>query len=130
MSYLLENLSSALGLLGAIVTWLYVYRANKALKNYESAVQNVQQRSKRKQTPNLRSLVRFADFFGLHTRKAIKALAGDFSAEVQRLKRARRPHMARWNVCLAWLYTFWIVAKAPMDMLLRYLVKAFGGIGK
>ncbi len=128
MNELLEIVFSLGSLLGSVVTVLVAFLLHRL--NNDLPGTRVQQRAKRKATPNLKGLVRFADFFGLPTRKAIKALAGDFSAEVLRLKRARRPYMARWNVCLAWLYTFWIILKAPGEMLVRYLVKTFSGIGK
>lgn len=74
--------------------------------------------------PPLRSLCRVADFFGLETRKAIKALAGDYEPEIRRLRRERRSHAARWNVILAWLYAIWMVLKSPWEWVVRHVLNA------
>lgn len=77
--------------------------------------------------PPLRGLVRFADLFGLETRKAIKAMAGDYHVEIRRLRRERRWAMARWNAVLAWGYAGWFVLRSPVDKLTQYATKAWRG---
>lgn len=83
-------------------------------------------RSTPKRAP-LRGLIRLADWLGLETRRAIKALAGDYAAEIRRLRRERRHWAAKWNHCLAWGYAVWYVFRSPFDMLVRYLVRALRG---
>lgn len=82
---------------------------------------NVRARAK----PPLRSLIRIADFLGLKTRKAIKAMAGDFDPEIRRLSRAHRPIAARWNVALAWICAAQIVLQAPVEKLLSVIRRKF-----
>lgn len=81
----------------------------------------------RRRGPPLRGLVRFADWFGLDTRKAIKALAGDFSVEIRRLRRERRDYVANWNLILAWGYAIWYVFRAPFDFILNTATRLFKG---
>ena len=57
--------------------------------------------STRKSSP-VRGIVRLADIFGLGLRREIKAMAAEFEVEIKRLRRERRPAMARWNIILAW----------------------------
>jgi hypothetical protein len=84
-------------------------------------------RARRRQP--LRTLARWADCFGLPTRKAIKALVGDYAVEIRRLRRERRKWMARWNVCLAWGFATWYVIRGPFDAVVQYLVKSIGRPG-
>jgi hypothetical protein len=57
--------------------------------------------NKRKTSP-VRGIVRLADVFGLGLRREIKSMAADFEVEIKRLRRERRPAMARWNIVMAW----------------------------
>lgn len=84
------------------------------------------QRRRTRSAP-LRGLARFADLFGLQTRKAIQALAGDYAVEVSRLRRERRRWMARWNVVLAWGYAGWYVLRSPVDLAISYALKSLRG---
>jgi hypothetical protein len=84
------------------------------------------QRRRTRSAP-LRGLARFADLFGLQTRKAIQALAGDYAVEVRRLRRERRRWMARWNVVLAWGYAAWYVLRSPVDWVVSYVLKSLRG---
>jgi hypothetical protein len=79
--------------------------------------------------PSLKGLERFADWFGIPTSKALKGLAGDYSAEIERLWGEGRTHAARWNMALAWGYSLWYVARSPFDSLVRYVMKSFRGGG-
>ena len=81
----------------------------------------------RSRTASLKGLIRFADLFGLGTRRSIKALAGDYDIEIRRLLRERRPHMARWNAGSAWGYALWSVLGAPSDRLVGFAIKLWGG---
>jgi hypothetical protein len=83
----------------------------------------------KKRPTGLRNLTNFADFFALPTRKVIKALAGDYDAEIRRLRQARRPFAARWNMGLAWGVALWYVLRSPVDRVLQYLIKSFKGGG-
>lgn len=83
----------------------------------------------RKRPPPLRGLTRFADLFGLADRKVVKAIAGDFDVEIRRLRRERRPWVARWNICLAWGCALWCVFRSPLDKAFRYAGKLLGGPG-
>lgn len=84
-------------------------------------------KSRRRRSTPLRGLTRFADLFGLQTRKAIKSLAGDYAVEVRRLRRERRPWMARWSVVLAWGYALWYVFRSPVDWAVSYVLKSLRG---
>ncbi len=75
----------------------------------------------------LRGLIRFADLFGLHSRRAIKELAGDYAVEVKRLRRERRYGMARWNSFLAWCYAGWYVLQAPVAWAVQVARKMLKG---
>jgi hypothetical protein len=75
----------------------------------------------------LYGLVRLADFFGLETRAAIKALAGDYDAEIRRLRSEGRVVAARWNEWLAWGCAIRYVFRGALEQLLRYFVKSLGG---
>lgn len=75
----------------------------------------------------LRGLVRLADFLPLPTRKKVRALAGDYDLEIRRLRRARRHSAATWNSALAWLIAIRIVLGAPVEWVLRVLLKLFRG---
>jgi hypothetical protein len=75
----------------------------------------------------LYALVRVADVLPIATRKAIKALAGDYMHEVQRLYSEGRPGMAKWNVCLAWCCAAWYVLRSPVDWVLAYVLKSMRG---
>ena len=85
---------------------------------------NPQQRPER--TP-LGGLVRAADALPIPTRKAVKALAGDYMEEVRRLNDEGRPRMAKWNVYLAWGYAAWYVARSPFDWIVSLLIKNLRG---
>lgn len=85
------------------------------------------QRRQKARTKPLYELFRFADLFGLPTRNAIKAMAADYSVEIRRIRRERRPWVARWNVGLAWCYAIWFILRSPADRLLQYLIKSFRG---
>lgn len=76
--------------------------------------------------PPLKGLIRFADFTGLKTRKQIKAMAGDMDVEIRRLRKAHRRIAARWNVCMAWGYAMYYVARSPLDKLAAYLLHKIG----
>lgn len=79
--------------------------------------------------PSLMGISHFADWFGIPTRKAIKALAGDYEKEIARLWTEGRTRTARWNKALAWGYAFWYVARSPFDTIVRYVMKSFRGGG-
>lgn len=81
----------------------------------------------RRRKPNLKNLTRFADFFGLGLRKRLKAMAGDFDAEISRLHKQHRYVAAKWNKCLAWSYAIWYVLRGPLDWARAALVKALTG---
>jgi hypothetical protein len=76
---------------------------------------------------DLDRLIRLSDFIGLITRKEIKALAGDYCAEIMRLRKGGRVLAARWNVCLAWYYTLGLIVRSPFARALQYLIKTFRG---
>ena len=71
---------------------------------------------KLKKVPDLKSIEHFADCFGIPTRKAIKALAGDYAAEIKRLHDEGRTRAARWNRCLAWGMQFGILLYVALSM--------------
>jgi hypothetical protein len=75
--------------------------------------------------PQLNGLVAFADYFGLGMRARIKALAGDFDAEIARLHRDRRYKTAKWNQFLAWWFTAGYLLRGPFDWAWEYFVEAF-----
>lgn len=77
--------------------------------------------------PPLRSLVRIADLFGIGTRKAIKAMAGDYDVEIRRLRRERRSAAAKWNVMLAWGTALSILLRSPFTFLLKAAKGLFSG---
>lgn len=77
--------------------------------------------------PPLRRLIRVADLLPIPTRKAIKALAGDYMDEVQRLHGEGRPRMAQWNVVLAWGCAAWYLLRSPFDWVVSYVLKNLRG---
>jgi hypothetical protein len=79
--------------------------------------------------PTLQGLFRFADWFGLNTRKAIKALAGDYEVEIRRLRQEGRPGVAQWNSVLAWGYALVLVLKSPVSWVVSRALNAFRGSG-
>lgn len=83
--------------------------------------------TKKRQPPSLKGLVQFADWWGLDLRKRIKALAGDYDAEVRRLCRADRYPTARWNKVLAWIFAFWYIGRGPLDWIRALLLLAVKG---
>lgn len=78
--------------------------------------------------PSLKRISDFADFWGLDLRKRIKATAGDFGVEVNRLHKEKRYRMAKWNVVLAWGYAIWYVLRGPYDLVKGALGKALKGL--
>lgn len=94
-----------------------VYRSKPGRKVY-AATRN---------RPPLRGLVKFADLFSIGTRKAIKAMAGDYDVEVRRLRRERRPAMAKWNVFLAWGTALGIVLRSPLSFLIKAAKRLISG---
>ncbi|QJW85206.1 hypothetical protein HK414_22560 [Ramlibacter terrae] len=78
--------------------------------------------------PSLHGLVRFADLFGLDLRKNLKALAGDYDAEIRRLHAEKRYRMAAWNKLLAWAFAFWYVLRGPFDAVIMWAIKAWKGL--
>lgn len=80
-----------------------------------------------RQTLSLVGLVRFADWWGLDLRKRIKALAGDYDAEIRRLCREDRYLTARWNKVLAWTFAFWYIGRGPWDWIRALLLLAVKG---
>ena len=74
--------------------------------------------------PSLRGIVRFADALPLGLRKRVKAMAGDYDAEIALLHKQRRYRMAKWNARLAWLTAAWMVLRAPLDALKSWVMKA------
>lgn len=79
------------------------------------------------QRPTLTGLTQFADWCPLDLRKRLKALAGDYDAEIIRLHGDARYPAARWNKFLAWTYALWYVLRSPLDRAAEILVKAFTG---
>ncbi len=79
------------------------------------------------QRPPLRGLVHVADVLPIPTRKAIKAMAGDYVDEVRRLHAEGRPGMAKWNVVLAWGCAAWYVLRSPFDWIVSLLLKNLRG---
>jgi hypothetical protein len=77
--------------------------------------------------PPLHGLVHVADALPIPTRKAIKALAGDYMHEVQRLQDEGRSRMAKWNVFLAWCCAAWYVLRSPFDWIVSLLLKNLRG---
>lgn len=77
--------------------------------------------------PGLQRLTHLADFFGLGLRKRIKAMVGDFDAEIGRLHRQRRYKAAKWNQLLAWGYAGWYVIRGPVDWVRELLMHALTG---
>lgn len=98
-----------------------------AIYQYQFLAQSIKSEPRRRSKPALRGLIRVADLFGLQTRKQIKAMAGDFQAEITRLRRARRPMYARWNAVLAWGYAIYFVLRAPVDKLLSIVRRSMLG---
>lgn len=82
---------------------------------------------RKRRSPPLRQLVRLADFLPLTSRKQVKAMAGDYYAEIIRLRRERRYKAARWNEVLAWGYTAWYVLRGPIDQLISTVRKVVKG---
>ena len=85
-------------------------------------------RVRRKSAPSLQHILNFADFWGLGLRKRIKACAGEFDVEVNRLHKEKRYRMAKWNVVLAWGFAIWYVLRGPYDLVKGALVKALKGL--
>lgn len=79
-------------------------------------------------TPSLKSISNFADFFGLGLRKKIKAMAGDFDIEIQRLRKEKRFKTAKWNKALAWGYAVWYVLRGPFDWIVETFIKSKKGL--
>lgn len=77
---------------------------------------------------SLKNISNFADFFGLELRKRIKAVAGDFEVEIQRLHKEKRFRTAKWNKALAWSYAFWYVIRGPIDWLAEAVIKPWKGL--
>lgn len=77
--------------------------------------------------PTLGGLSAFADFFGLDLRRRLKAMAGDYDAEIARLHKEGRSFAARWNKWLAWYCAGWYVLRSPLDKAAAMLVKGFTG---
>ena len=74
------------------------------------------------EAPSLTAISRFADFFGLGLRKEIKAMVGDYDVEIKRIyTKEKRPLAAKWQVALAWGYTFWYVCKRPISVVWDYV---------
>lgn len=84
-------------------------------------------KARRIQRPQLHGIVQFADWLPLELRKRVKALAGDYDAEIGRLHDQGRYRVARWNRALAWIYALWYVLRSPVDRIMGLLVKAFTG---
>lgn len=80
-----------------------------------------------KKRPGLQSLMHLADYLGLGLRKRIKALAGDYDAEIVRLHAEGRYRAARWNKYLAWGYAGWYVLRAPVDWAASVVIKKITG---
>lgn len=80
-----------------------------------------------RQRLSLDRLSRFADWFPLDLRKRLKALAGDYDAEIVRLHAEGRSSVARWNKCLAWCYAICYVARGPFDRIASLFVKGNAG---
>jgi hypothetical protein len=81
----------------------------------------------RPKRPKLGALNRMADYLGLELRKRIKALAGDYDAEIQRLYSEGRYRAAQWNKWLAWGYAGFYVLRAPIDWLSSFVIAKFTG---
>lgn len=91
-----------------------------------STYQRLKRRPKR-HPPPLKGLVKFADLFGLDTRKKIKAMAGDYAVEIRRLRRERRYFTAKWNCFLAWGYALWFAVWTPLERITTTVVKMLKG---
>ena len=65
--------------------------------------------------PSISRLSRLADITPLRLRKKIKALAGDYQAEIDSLSLQGRFRMAKWNKCLAYLNCIALVLRSPVD---------------
>lgn len=94
-------------LAGKMVSWRFQARARKR--------------------PSLKGLQNFADYLPLEMRKTVKAMVGDFDAEIMRLHKQHRYGAARWNKGLAWSYAVWYMARGPLDWVISKFVKAHTG---
>lgn len=77
------------------------------------------------QPPSIKGILHFADFFGLATRKSIKAMAGDYDDEIRRIHADGRVWTAKYNKLLAWGYALWYVLRGPLDGAVQYLMGSF-----
>lgn len=80
-----------------------------------------------KPLPRLRKLVLWADLMPLDLRKRLKAMAGDYSAEIARLQLEGRHKTANWNTVLAYGYAGWYVLRGPLDGVVGLLMKNLKG---
>lgn len=66
-------------------------------------------------SPSVSQLVRLADIAPLRLRKKIKALAGDYQAEIDTLTQHGRFGMAKYNKVLAFTHCVVLVLRSPID---------------
>ena len=81
-----------------------------------------------RKTSPVRGIVRMADILGLGLRREIKAMAAEFEVEIKRLRRERRPAMARWNIILAWATAVQLCFLAVPEKLRGWIRTALGFI--
>jgi hypothetical protein len=77
--------------------------------------------------PSVGDLMKRADWFPLELRKKLRAMAGDYDAEIRRLHVEERFRAARWNGFMARWCFWWYVLRGPVDWAVGLLVKTFTG---
>jgi hypothetical protein len=86
-----------------------------------------QRRTVMRKRPSLKSLTYFADLWPLGLRRRLKALAGDYDADIRAMHKQHRYRMARWNALLAWGHALWYVVRGPVDGIVTWAIKAWKG---
>jgi len=107
------------------------YQHSEARRQIEAELQSIWEKQLAmarytvRRSPSLSRLTEWSDVLPIALRKQVKAMAGDYQPEIQRLHAEGRHRVAAWNAKLAWGTAAWMVCKAPFLAIRDYLLKGF-----
>ncbi len=96
---------------------------------YLSHLRDLDEARKVPERPRLDGLTSFADICPRGLRGRLKAMAGDYDADIRAFHEQGKYKTARWNRMLAWATAAKMVLFGPFDALTQWAIKALRGGG-